>query len=125
MRNRFSFRARLRSFRYAFKGLHVLLQTQHNAWIHLAVAIAVVAMGVFWQFTRFEWCAIVFAIFLVLIAEAFNSALEFLADHISPEFAPLIGKAKDLAAGAVLLAAIGAVIIGLLIIGPHLFAVIR
>ena len=118
MKKNFSLHARLQSFVYAFQGLRLLVQSQHNAWIHLMATIVVVVLGFYWQLSRFEWSAMIFAVILVWVAEAFNTALEFLADHISPEFAPLIGKAKDLAAAAVLIASIGAVIIGLLILGP-------
>ena len=68
-----------------------------------------------------EWCAVLFAIALVWVAEALNTALERLTDLASPEFHPLAGKAKDMAAGAVLLAVAGAVLIGIVIFGPRLF----
>ncbi len=74
------------------------------------------------QLSRTEWCIIVLAVVAVWTAEALNTAFEFLTDVASPEFHPLAGKAKDVAAGAVLLAAIGAVIIGLFIFGPKVFS---
>jgi hypothetical protein len=74
------------------------------------------------SYTRFEWCWIVLAIVSVWTAETLNTAFEFLTDVASPEFHPLAGKAKDVAAGAVLLSAIGAVAIGIIIFWPHLLA---
>ena len=111
---------RLNSFRYAFAGLWVLLKTQRNAQIHLLATILVVGIGCFFGIQRDEWCWLIIAIMSVWVAEAFNTALEFLADALHPEHHPLVGKAKDLAAGAVLLAAIGSLLIGVLILGPYL-----
>lgn len=111
----------MKSFRYAFKGIQVLLKSQHNAWIHAAATMLVISASCFYKLSRIEWCWIVLAILIVWIAEAFNTALEFLADAVTQNSHPLIGKAKDVAAGAVLIAAFGAVSIGLLIFGPYLF----
>ena len=99
-----------------------MLRTQQNAWIHALATAGVVAAGLLIKFNRSEWCWIVLAIVSVWTAEALNTAVEFLTDVASPQFHPLAGKAKDVAAGAVLLAAAGAVVIGLVIIGPHLLA---
>lgn len=96
-----------------------MLQSQQNAWIHAAATALVCGAGFYFQFTKFEWCWIVLAIVAVWTAEAFNTAFEFLADKISTEYHPLIGKAKDVAAGAVLITAIGAAIVGVIIIGPY------
>ncbi|MDF7822557.1 diacylglycerol kinase family protein [Pontiellaceae bacterium B12227] len=116
---------RLRSFRYAFNGLWVLLKTQHNAWIHLIATVAVIGAGFFFGIRRDEWCWLVIAIAGVWTAEAFNTALEFLADAVHPEKHPLVGKAKDAAAGAVLISAIGSVAIGLLIFGSYVAALFQ
>lgn len=116
----FRFADRLRSFRYALAGLHSLLRTQHNAWIHAAATVVVIAAGSYFRLGAPEWLWLVLAMTLVWMAEAFNTALEFLADAVTQEQHPLIGQAKDLAAAAVLLAAIGALIIGVLVFGPHL-----
>lgn len=96
-----------------------MLTSQHNAWIHAAATVVVVGAGLAWWLTATEWCAVVLAVMAVWMAEALNTALECLADATSPAFHPLIGKAKDVAAGAVLLAAVGAVVVGLLIFGPR------
>jgi diacylglycerol kinase (ATP) len=116
----FSLTARFLSFKYAINGIRILLTTQHNAWIHFIATVVVSWCGLYFSFTGLEWCWMVLAIALVWMAEGFNTALELLADAISPEYHPLIGQAKDVAAGAVLLAAIGATIIGLIIIVPYL-----
>jgi len=96
-----------------------MVRSQHNAWIHAVATALVIAAGVFFDITRNEWNWIILAIIAVWTAEALNTAFEFLADATSPAFHPLIGKAKDVAAGAVLIAAIGSVAIGLSIFGPY------
>ncbi len=118
----FSFTGRVRSFTYALAGIGLMLRSQHNAWIHAAASAAVCAAGFALGISRLEWCWIVLALMAVWSAEALNTAFEFLADVASPEFHPLVKHAKDVAAGAVLLAAIGAAIIGLLVLGPPLWA---
>ena len=116
----FTWNQRLQSFRHAFRGIGTMLVSQHNAWIHLAATLFVFVLGAYFHLSRMEWCAVALAVVSVWVAEAFNTALEFLADAVSPERHPLVGKAKDVAAGGVLIAAIGAVAVGLLIFGPHL-----
>ena len=82
------------------------------------------AVLLFCRLSNAEWCWIILAIISVWTAEALNTAFEFLTDVASPEFHPLAGKAKDVAAGAVLITAIGSVLIGLLIFGPYALALI-
>lgn len=122
MHQPFSFKQRLHSFRYALAGLRTLLRTQHNAWIHAAATLLVTGAGLYFGLGPAEWCWLVLATTLVWMAEALNTALEFLADAVTQEFHPLIRQAKDLAAAAVLIAAIGALLIGLLVFGPHVWA---
>lgn len=112
---------RLRSMRVAVRGLGVMLRTQVNARIHLGMTLVVVIAGLWLELGRAEWLWIVVAIVVVWVAEGLNTALERLADALSPEHHPLVRQAKDVAAAAVLMAAIGAVIIGLLVFGPYLF----
>ena len=100
-----------------------MFKSQFNAWIHVTATILVCAAGFYLRITGAEWCAIVLAIMSVWVAEALNTAIEFLGDAVSTDYHPLIGKAKDVAAGAVLIAAIGAVVIGLLVFGPHLLKI--
>lgn len=102
-----------------------MLASQHNAWIHAAATVVVGVGGVVLGLSWAEWCWIVLAVVAVWTAEALNTAFEFLTDVASPNFHPIAGKAKDVAAGAVLLAAMGAVIIGLLVFGPKLLALLQ
>ena len=116
----FQFTGRIRSFKYAFRGLGIMIRSQHNAWIHTAATAAALAAGAGFHLSKSEWCWIILAVIAVWTAEALNTAFEFLADAASPGFHPLVGKAKDVAAGAVLISALGAAAIGLIIFGPHL-----
>jgi diacylglycerol kinase len=100
----------------------VLLRTQANARIHAAATILVVVAGFVSGISRMEWCAVVGAIGLVFTAEGLNTAIEAVVDLASPERHPLAERAKDVAAGAVLLAALTAALIGLLIFGPRVLA---
>jgi diacylglycerol kinase (ATP) len=102
-----------------------MLASQHNAWIHAAATVVVGVAGVVLRLSWAEWCWIVLAVVAVWTAEALNTAFEFLTDVASPNFHPIAGKAKDVAAGAVLLSAIGAIIIGLLVFGPKLLALLQ
>lgn len=119
---RFSLRGRIHSFKYAIHGVILMLKSQHNAWLHAVASILVLFVGCFFGLTAAEWCWLVLAIMAVWTAEALNTALEFLADVASPEFHPLVEKAKDVAAGAVLISAVGSATIALLVLGPHAYA---
>lgn len=119
----FSPKARLRSFRYAFDGLGILLRYEHNARIHLVAAISVVILGAYLGIARSDWLAVIIVIGLVFAAEAVNSAIEYLANFVSPEHHELIKKVKDLAAASVLITAITAAIVGVIIFAPLLWAV--
>lgn len=110
------------SFRPAFRGVYLLLRWEHNAWLHQGVAVLTVAAGCWWSISRLEWCAVVFAIGSLLGAEAFNTAVESLADAVHPERSALVGRAKDLAAAGVLLVSAGAAGVGLIIFAPRLLA---
>ena len=112
---------RVASFGFALRGLWILVATQANARIHTVATVLVIGAGFWFALTRLEWCAVVVAIGLVWIAEGLNTALEFLTDLVSPEHHPLAGKAKDVAAGAVLAASIAAAIVGAIIFGPRLW----
>ena len=115
----FSLTGRVRSFRHAITGIILMLKSQHNAWLHATASIVILAVGAFFHLGAREWCWLVIAIMAVWTAEALNTALEFLADVASPEYHPIVEKAKDVAAGAVLISATGSVVIGLLILGPY------
>ena len=113
-------RKRIESFGYAFKGIGTLFTSQPNARIHATVLSLVVLAGFYFQIKQSEWLTIVLISALVLSAEAMNTAVEFVVDLVSPHYHPLAGKAKDVAAAAVLLAAFGAVVIGLIIFLPKI-----
>ena len=113
--------SRLKSFQYAFDGWWFVVRTQHNAWIHAIVSAAVFALAFWLQLSRTEWAIILLTIIAVWMAEFMNTALEAVVDIASPEFHPLAKVAKDVAAAAVLMGAVGAVLIGLLIMGPPLW----
>jgi diacylglycerol kinase (ATP) len=102
-----------------------MLRTQHNAWLHAVATVAVIAVGVAVRLSVSEWCWIVLAITSVWTAEALNTAFEFLTDVASPDFHPIAEKAKDVAAGAVLLAACGAAVIGVMVLGPHVLGLLQ
>jgi diacylglycerol kinase (ATP) len=115
-----TFSGRIRSIRCALAGIRVMVMSQQNAWLHAAATILVVIAGLLARLNGAEWCWIVLAIVAVWTAEALNTAFEFLTDVASPQFHPLAAKAKDVAAGAVLISAAGAVIIGAIVFAPHL-----
>jgi diacylglycerol kinase len=109
------------SFRYAFAGLRYLVHSQPNARIHMAIAMAVVFVGAWLGLPLHDWAVIALVVGLVLMAEAFNTALEAVVDLCSPEPHPLAEVAKDVGAGAVILAALTSVIVGVLLLGPPLW----
>ena len=117
----FSFVERVRSFRDAGRGLVLVLRGQHNAWIHAMASVAALGLGWLLRISALEWCAVVVVIGLVWAAEAFNTALEALADAAVPERHPKIRDAKDAAAGAVLASAIAAAVVGAIVFGPRLW----
>ena len=122
--NIFSLRERVESFRYALKGLHALITTQHNAWIHAVSTVTVIGAGFFLCISNDDWIRLILAISLVWVAEALNTAMEFLCDAAIPDFHPLVEKAKDVAAGAVFISALAALIVGVLIFMPYISALI-
>jgi diacylglycerol kinase (ATP) len=114
--------SRLASFRYAFAGWWYMLRTQRNAWIHAVLSTVVFALGLLLGLGRLEWALLVLTIGLVWMAEFVNTALEAVVDLASPDLHPLAKVGKDVAAAAVLVGAATAVVVGLLILGPPLWA---
>lgn len=112
---------RKRAFRYAGNGLRRLVEGEAHARIHAAVAVAVIAAGAVMGLTATEWCLVAICIGAVFAAEAFNTAVEKLADKVNPGYDPLIGAAKDIAAGGVLAMAGTSVIVGLVIFLPKIW----
>ena len=116
----------VQGFRFAFSGIADFLSNEPNARIHLAATVTVVAAGFWLGISRVEWCFIVLAIAIVWMAEALNTAIEHLGDVASGgERNALVGRAKDVAAGGVLLAVIGATLIGVIILGPAVLDYVR
>lgn len=111
-------------FRDAFNGITAAYRSERNLRIHIAVTLAAIALGVVLGLTPTEWCWIALCIALVIMAELFNTAIEACVDLISPEQHPLAGKAKDTAAGAVLVAVGFAVLTGGIIFIPKLWTII-
>lgn len=107
---------------WAFRGLFNFLREPQNLWVHLPAAFIVFAVAFILRIDQTEWCLIIIAVALVLVSEGLNSALESLADAVHPTEHPLVGRAKDVAAGAVLLASFAAAAIGLIVFGPKLLA---
>ncbi len=118
-----SFKKRLQSFSFAINGLKVLVREEPNARIHLAASILVIFLGVLMSLTTFDWIAIWICIGLVLGTEIFNTAMENLCNHISPEKNELIGKVKDLSAAAVLVTAVISLVVGALIFLPKIMGI--
>jgi len=116
----FSISARLKSFSHALSGLGLMLRSQHNAWIHLLETAMVVAAGLWLKVGPQDWRWIVLAIALVWVAEIVNTAFEHLCDVVQPDFHVAVKAAKDVAAGAVLIAALAAAAIGVLVFLPYL-----
>ncbi len=112
-------------FGYAFPGLWYALRTQVNMRVHLSIAVLAILLGILLRISTVEFAIISVMITIVFVAEMFNTVFELSIDLFSPEYHPLAKLAKDVAAGAVLLSAIFAVVIGLLIFGPRLWALIR
>lgn len=118
------FKKVIRSFRYAGQGIIDLFRFENNAKVHLLVAALVIGLGIYLHLSSVEWTIIFTQIGLVWAAEAFNTAIEKLCDVVSPGIHPQIKAVKDLASGAVLILAITAVVVGIIIFGSHLLALI-
>jgi diacylglycerol kinase len=113
--------SRLASFRHAFSGWWYVIRTQRNAWIHAVLSTAVVLLGLWLRLDRRDWALIFLTIAVVWISEFVNTALEAVVDLASPGIHPLAKVGKDVGAAAVFIAAITAVLVGLLVLGPPLW----
>ncbi|MEX2029100.1 MAG: diacylglycerol kinase family protein [Candidatus Paceibacterota bacterium] len=120
-----SFVRRAQSFTHALRGIRLMFLTTPNAWIHISATVIVVMAGCYFSISLFEWMAIIVAIGLVFIAEAFNTAIEIDINLTSPEFHPYARDTKDVAAGAVLIAALISAIVGLIVFLPKIFNMIQ
>ena len=115
---RFSIKARIKSIKTAINGIMIVAKEEHNAWLHIIATLAIIIIASRLNITVIEGSLLIFAIGLVWTCEAFNSAIEALADEVSGEYSAGIKKTKDIAAGAVLISSLTALAIGLLIVLP-------
>ena len=122
MNHRGFFSREAESFACALRGIAALLKSEVHARIHLAATVAVLVLGWWLDINAGEWMAVVLSIGLVWTAEALNTAIEYVADLAHPDEHPEVKKLKDLAAAAVLFASITALVVGLIVFGPHLCA---
>lgn len=119
---KFSIIKRAESFTHAGRGLYIFLKSTHNAWLDIVAFIVVVLLGLFFQITKIEWLIVFIVSGIVFISEAFNTAIEIDMDLTSPTFHPYAKDTKDVAAGAVLISAVLAVVVGIIIFAPYLIA---
>jgi diacylglycerol kinase (ATP) len=118
---KFSLSRRGRSLYHALTGIRRFFKTEHNAWLHLAATIGVLALAIIYRLNSMETVLLVFAMGFVWAAELFNTCIEKVMDFISTEKHPQIKLIKDMAAGAVLIAAITSLVIGLILFIPKIF----
>ena len=116
----FTYRKRLASFKYAFRGIWLLLCNEHNAWLHCLIGVCVIIAGFMFNISAIEWISIVIVCGCVFAAEALNTAIEKLSDVVSPEYNEAIKVVKDLSAAGVLFMAIAAAITGIIIFLPKI-----
>ncbi len=113
------FEEQMRSFGYAWNGLKACIGQEQHLDFHLLAAVVVTVCGWLLGISRMEWIAVTLCIGMVIAAELFNTAIETLTDLVSPEWNALAGKAKDIAAGAVLVTAAAAAVVGLIVFTPY------
>ena len=119
-KKRFSWVKRAKSFTHAGRGVWIFVKSTHNAWIHLALLVCAIGLGFYFKISHDEWLALALACGLVLTTEAVNTAIELGLDVVSPELHPAARDAKDVAAGAVLISAITAILVGAIIFLPRI-----
>jgi diacylglycerol kinase (ATP) len=117
-------RRRAASFGHAFRGVATALRSELHLQFHAVATVLVLGLGYYFRLSMLEWALIALSVAGVWAAELFNTAIETLTNLVSPGYHPLAGKAKDVAAGAVLLAALGAVVVGGLVFGPRLWVLL-
>jgi len=120
---KFSLKKRIRSFKYAINGIKILFREEPNARIHLFVTVCVLVAGVAFRISRSEWIAVILCIGFVISAESINSAIENIADFVSPGKHDIIKKVKDLAAGAVLVGAVASAVVGVIVFLPKIIEI--
>ena len=118
-------RRRAASFGYAARGVWAALRTEVHLWFHAVATVVVLGLGLYVGLARWEWVAVALAVGAVWCAELVNTAIEAVVNLVSPEYHPLAGRAKDVAAGAVLVMALAALVVGVLVFGPYLRGLLR
>ena len=118
----YNFKKQLKSFTFAWKGILTCAGHEQNITFHILAAIVVIAAGFFFGISHIEWMVVMLCIGMVIAAELFNSAIERLVDLVSPQWNKIAGEVKDIAAGAVLVTAIAAAIVGLIVFLPYVLA---
>ena len=124
-KKRFSLIARIKSTNHAWRGIGIFLRSTHNLWVHIFFGFLAIYLGFLLNISNIEWVLIILSIGLVLIAEAFNTAIEIDIDLTSPDFHPYAKDTKDVSAGAVAIAVIFAGIVGLLIFLPKILPLLN
>lgn len=122
--SKFSWKKRGKAFVYAWQGIKTLVKEEHNARIHAVAAAVAVSLGFILGISGMEWCVLLICIGLVISSEALNSAVEALADRITEDYDPLIGKAKDFGAAAVTLLAVVSLAVGCIIFLPYIYRLV-
>lgn len=117
-------RRRVASFGHAFRGVAAALRSEVHLRFHAVATVVVIGFGFYFNISRTEWALVALAVGTVWTAELLNTAVEALTDLVSPEYHPLAGKAKDVAAGAVLVVALAALVVGVLLFAPRLWALL-
>jgi diacylglycerol kinase (ATP) len=117
---KFSIVKRAESFTHAGRGIYIFLRSTHNAWVHIVAFVVVVIAGIYFNISHSDWINLIIVSGLVFITEAINTAIEIDIDLTSPNFHPYAKDTKDVAAGAVLISAIVAIVVGILIFAPYI-----
>nr|WP_262905350.1 diacylglycerol kinase family protein [Hymenobacter nitidus] len=117
-------RRRIASFGHAFRGVVSALRSEVHLRFHALATVIVIGLGFYFDISGLEWALVALAVGTVWSAELVNTAVEAVVDLVSPDYHPLAGKAKDVAAGAVLVAAFAALAVGLLVFGPRVWALV-
>jgi diacylglycerol kinase (ATP) len=119
---KFSVQGRMKAIGFSVSGLVHAFRTEHAMWFHGCASVLVIMAGLYFQVSSMDWRWLVLGISLVLCAEMMNTAVELICDAVNPQHNPMIGRAKDVAAGAVLAAFLGAAIIDVLVLWPYAVA---
>lgn len=123
-KKRFSLVARAKSFTHAFRGIGVLVKSTHNFWVHIFFGVITIIFGFLFKISHIEWMILILTTGFVMVTEAINTAIEIDIDLTSPNYHPYAKDTKDVAAGAVMISAFTAIIIGLIIFLPKIIDLI-